>query len=169
MKDETRFSLWNWFMIWNSYRASYDKELEFHQCLPNWKWNEETHCYRINVSKKYQMKWLNRHVIPRRHSKGIIDEKNLATYHDNFCVKKYFIPKKYISKKKATPKIKMATYLHHESAGAEHLLDRKSQATMQFHISFQILSRSIAGRARIDERGLRLTAYWSRSPPMSLQ
>ena len=100
---------------------------------------------------------------------NVSDGKNLATYHDNFCVKKYFIPKKYISTKKQPQKFKIARYLHHESAGAKHLSDRKSQAAMQFHISFQILSRSIAGRARIDERGLRLTAYWSRSPPMNLQ
>ena len=95
-----------------------------------------------------------------------ITGKELATYHDNFWVKKYFIPEKQI--KDSTQKFKIA-YLHPELTEAKNPIDRKSQGAMRFHIASQISSRSIADRTTFDEQGPLPMAYWCRSLPTSLR
>ena len=50
-----------------------------------------------NVNERHQIKQLNEQVIPAGEILKLHHtRKNLATYHDNFCVKKYFIPEREI-------------------------------------------------------------------------
>ena len=85
-----------------------------------------------------------------------IPGKELATYHDIFCVKKYFIPKTQIKHITQNSKI---SYLHPELTGAENRNNQKNQGAMQFHIASQISFRNIADRITFDEQGLLPMAY----------